>query len=100
MLHEVIFEHHFHHPHSEPPTEHHAEAGLHGDDKVVEAEEVHVEQHEEHCDEGKEAEQEGDQETTQVIPALAQCGRQQPCRHTIHLFLIKVSDLLGRSVKL
>lgn len=60
-------------------TKQHAEAGLHSDDKVVEAKEVNVEHHEEHCDEGEEAEQEGHQEATQVIPALAHGGREQPC---------------------
>lgn len=47
----------------------------------MEPEKVHVEQHEEHCDEGEEAEQEGHQEATQVVPALAQCGGEQPCKH-------------------
>lgn len=64
------------------PTQHHTEAGLHSDDKVVETKEVHVEQHEEHCNEGEEAEQKGQQESTQVVPTLAQSGGQQPCKYT------------------
>lgn len=42
----------------------------------MEAKEVHVEQHEEHGNEGEEAKYEGHHEATKIVPALAQRGRQ------------------------
>lgn len=66
-------------PQRGPLTEHHTEARFHRGNEVVESFHELVEKQEEHRHEGEEAEEEGHEETAQIIPALFQSGGENTC---------------------
>lgn len=86
-----------------PLTEHHTEARFHRGNEVVESFHELVEKQEEHRHEGEEAEEEGHEETAQIIPALFQSGGENTCvtsRRENDYFLTSEIRGWGRKVNL